>query len=132
MTRAIKLGLDDSFEVFNLQPYPHLHELIGGHFEVTFLNTPIVHPNQVIVGIALDEMGWLKGLEPNGLASSLRGMFKLQKEPIVGTAVVIAGDSRYEAVDVPDWTINLVKALRDSIVKEAFKYHNQQMRAMFN
>ena len=120
--RAIKLDLGGSFSVFDLQPYPHLHDVLESHFDIVFLNGPLArHPRQVTVGIAVDDEGHRKGLPVNTLASSLCGVFKLQDVPLVGTAVVVGSDWQGDNIDVPSWAIELVTELRRCTM-EAFKY----------
>ena len=126
MTRAIKLNLDRTFETFDLGEYPHLREVLEADFDIVFLNGPIaMHPNQVTVGIAVDDMGLLKqGLEVNRLATSLRGVFfgRQYEEPLLGVAVVIASDCEGESVDVPNWAIELITAIK-KCTDEAIRYH---------
>lgn len=129
MTRAIKLELDRTFEVFDLEPYPHLHDVLGAHFDITFLNGPIArHPRQVTVGIAVADEGLLKKLprntlatSRNTLATSLRGVFSLQDTMLVGPAVVVGSNWEGENVDVPTWAIDLVTEIK-RCTDEAFKY----------
>jgi hypothetical protein len=123
MTRAIKLDLDGTFEVFDLGAYPHLKEVIGAYFDVVWVNGPIAsHPKQITVGIAVDDEGLLKQLKVNKLACSLYGIFVMAESPLVGTAVVIASDYEGETVDVPDWVVQLVSTIYNCTA-EAFKYH---------
>ena len=120
--RAIKLNVDGSHEIFDLGPYPHLHDVIGGYFDVVFLNGPLdQHPNHITVGIAVDDDGWVKELKKNHIATSLRGVFLYQDTPLLGTAVVIASDWQGEQAEVPHWVIDLVVAIQAAI-PEAFKY----------
>jgi len=123
MTRAIKLNLDRTFEVFELGDYPHLREVLGAHFDIMWLNGPFrTHPNQVTVGIAVDDEGLLKDLQMNRLACSLYGVFGMTDTPIVGTAVVIAGDTFGDDVDVPDWAVELVTTIK-KCTDTAMRYH---------
>jgi hypothetical protein len=123
MTRAIRLDLDRTFEVFDLKEYPHLHDVLGAHFDIVWLNGPIaVHPHQVTVGIAVDDEGLLKGLQMNRLACSLYGVFGLPTNPLVGTAVMMASDCEGESVDVPDWALLLVRTIK-SCTDEAMRHH---------
>ena len=116
MSRAVKLNLDRTYEVFDLKPYPHLNEVIGDYFDIAFLNGPIsLHPKHVTVGIAIDDNGLNKKLDINCLATSLRGVFLWNTEyPLVGPAVVVGSNAEGEDVDVPDWTIRLVEVIKET------------------
>lgn len=122
MARAIKLNLNGTHEVFDLGPYPHLHDVLEAHFDIAFLNGPVsMHPRHVTVGIAVDDTGLLKKLPKNHIATSLNGCFRYQDTPLVGPAVITASDFEGELTDVPDWALDLVVAIQ-AAVNEAFKY----------
>jgi hypothetical protein len=126
--RAIKLNLDATYEVFELGPYPDLNRQINPDeaaepFALSFLNGPTrLHPKHVTVGLAVDKDGITKRLPINALASSLRGVFTLHTQPVVGTVVVVGSTWRGKATSVPDWVIDLVREIKRS-VDIAFKYH---------
>lgn len=120
MTRAIKLDGGD-WKVFDLKPYPHLHDVLGSHFDIVFLNGVTPDPRHISVGIAVDDEGLLKHLPINTLATSLRSLFCLTDQPLVGPAVVMASDWEGENIDVPMWAVALIDTVKWT-TDEAHRY----------
>lgn len=122
MARAIKINTDRTYEVFDLEPYPHLHDVIGSYFDIEFLNGPLGDPRRTYAAIAADDEGYRKRLPKNHLATSLRGIFLTHEVPsLVGVVVVVGSDWEGEQVDVPTWAIALVEAIQKGI-SEAFEH----------
>ena len=130
--RAVKLNLDRSYTVFGLGPYPDLNQQLNpdekeAPFGLCFLNGPLnLNPRHTMIGIAVavDEDG-LKRLPINRLACSLQGVFLHRPEPLVGPAVVVGSDWRGGIADVPSWTIDLIREIRQA-TDIAFKYHQNR------
>jgi hypothetical protein len=128
MTRAVRIDIDRTYEVFDLKPYPHLQEVIGGFFDITFVLPIAQHPKQITVGLAVDDIGLWKELEINRLATSFRGVFWTPtNKPLVGVAVMIASDCKGDETDVPDWAIELLEAIKKGTDEAAHYSQNSDM-----
>lgn len=111
--RHVVLNLDNSIKIIDIkgeaEGLQDMYDIIGDPW-VDF--TIIYKDTYNIMSICVDDNGLHKNLKVNGLATGLRGIFRLQDTPLVGPAILCAADGIGESVDVPESWIDLVQNIR--------------------
>lgn len=108
--RHLLLNLDMTIKVMDVKEgdLSTLHAHINKNLE----SITIYRNDQFLISMWIDEDGQMKRLLPNSLASSIRGVFKLQTRPLLGPAILWAADPAGDTIDLPQKWIDLVQAIR--------------------